>query len=137
VTILQWGFTSIQCPTVFTPNGDNVNDFWDVLDLSQAVGFVPAYNATDYELDVYDRWGSLIVILSGSTTTGFANGSIPHWDGVTNQNVFYNWWHHLWGWHDTYAGSPVSDGTYYYIFKMKNCTNGWTTICYGFITVLR
>jgi gliding motility-associated-like protein len=137
VNILAGGFPNIQCPNVFTPNGDGINDLWTVLDLSQPVGFTPAYNATDYEFEVFDRWGTRVVLLSGSTTTGFVNGSIPGWDGTANQNALYSWWQHLFGKKDTHAGDALSDGTYYYIFRLKNCTTGWTDICVGFITLLR
>ena len=138
VQTLDGGFPNIVCPNIFTPNGDNINDLWVVTDSSKPTGFVPAYNATEYELEVFDRWGSRIVYLYGSTTTGFANGSIPGWDGIANQNAFYSWWQQFFGGRDeTHAGDPVSDGTYYYIFRMRNCTTGWTDICVGFTQVIR
>ncbi|HBB89577.1 MAG TPA: hypothetical protein DC047_18380 [Blastocatellia bacterium] len=136
-TVLEGGFPGISCPNVFTPNGDNVNDFWVVQDPGLALGASPAYNATDYEFEVFDRWGSRVVYLSGSTTSGFANGSIPHWDGTANQSAIYSWWQHLWGKEDTFAGANLSDGTYFYFFRMKNCTNGWTDICYGHVAIFR
>ncbi|NOT61196.1 MAG: hypothetical protein HOP19_13335 [Acidobacteria bacterium] len=136
-SILEGGFPNIQCPNIFTPNGDGVNDLWVATDLSQSIGFTPAYNATEYQFEVYDRWGSKIVSLYGATTTGFANQTIPGWDGVANENALYNWWQHLWGRDDTYAGLPVSDGQYIYVLQMRNCTTGWTEICRGWVTVIR
>jgi gliding motility-associated-like protein len=138
VTPLEGGFPSIQCPNVFTPNGDNVNDFWTVRDLSQAVGATPAYNATDYEFEVFNRWGSRVAIVSGTTTTGFANGSIPHWDGTATESNLYSWWQRTFGGRkNSYVGQPLSDGTYFYTFKIKNCSTGWTDICHGFLTIFR
>lgn len=137
-TPLEGGFPSIQCPNVFTPNGDGANDRWTVTDTTQPPGYVPAYNATEYELDVFDRWGKKVATLYGSTSTGFANGSIPGWDGLATQSALYSWWQRTFGGRkNTYAGQPVSDGTYFYIFRMRNCTTGWTDICHGFTTVLR
>lgn len=135
--LLAGGFPNIQCPNVFTPNGDSINDLWVALDLSQSVGFTPAYNATEYQFEVFDRWGRRVAFLSGSTTTGFANGSIPGWNGIATQSALYNWLQHLLGRKDTHAGSPVSDGTYFYIFRLRNCTTGWTDVCVNFLTVLR
>ncbi len=137
VSPLEGGFPPIQCPNVFTPNGDGVNDFWTVTDLTKPAGYVPAYNATEYELRVFNRWGNEIAILHGSTTTGFANGTIPGWNGTATENVLYSWWQHLWGRTDTHAGDAVSDGVYFYILKMRNCTTDWTTVCYGFTHIFR
>lgn len=134
---LEGGFPSIQCPNVFTPNGDGTNDFWTVKDLTKLDGVVPAYNATEYSLRVFNRWGNEIAILYGSTSTGFANNTIPGWNGVATENVSYNWLQHLLGRKDSHAGEAVSDGTYYYILQMRNCTMPWTDICNGFITVIR
>lgn len=137
-TPLEGGFPNVQCPNVFTPNGDNVNDRWTVLDTTHPSGFTPAYNATEYELEVFDRWGSRVALLNGSTTTGFANNSIPGWDGTATQNAFYSWWQRTFGGRkNTYAGQPVSDGTYFYIFRLRNCTTDWTDVCHGFVTIFR
>jgi CHU_C Type IX secretion signal domain len=137
-TPLEGGFPNVQCPNVFTPNGDNVNDLWTVLDTTHPTGFTPAYNATGYELEVRDRWGSRVALLSGSTTTGFANNSIPGWNGTATHNALYSWWQRTFGGRkNTYAGQPVSDGTYFYIFRLRNCTTGLTDVCHGFIHVFR
>lgn len=134
---LTGGFPGLICPNVFTPNGDNINDLWVALDASQPAGYSPAYNATDYELTVFNRWGNVVALLSGSTSSGFANGSIPGWNGTANQTVLYNWWQHLWGRHDTHAGDALSDGTYYYILKLRNCSTDWTTVCASFTQIIR
>ncbi len=56
-------------PNVFSPNGDGINDYFEII----------ALNATDMSLKIYDRWGNLI----------FHNVNQPiSWDGkFNNQNV--------------------------------------------------
>ncbi|MEZ5014121.1 MAG: gliding motility-associated C-terminal domain-containing protein, partial [Chitinophagales bacterium] len=58
-------------PNTFTPNGDNVNDYF----------FVYGYNFTMISrMEVYDRWGELVFsaenVLPGDVTKG--------WDGTFN-----------------------------------------------------
>jgi gliding motility-associated-like protein len=64
-------FSSTACsalfiPTAFTPNGDGINDIWNV----QAIGF------SRYTLIVYDRWGKEVFNNGGDMT--------KQWDGTTN-----------------------------------------------------
>lgn len=61
--------TVVLYPNVFSPNGDGINDFFEIT----------ALNATDMSLKIYDRWGNLI----------FQNVNQPiSWDGkFNNQNV--------------------------------------------------
>jgi hypothetical protein len=135
---LTGGFPGLSCPNIFTPNGDGVGDLWVATDTTHPDAYSPAYNATGYELTVFNRWGAAIVVLSGSSNSGFANGSIPGWNGTTNQTVVYSWWENVFGGRkDTYAGDALPDGTYYYIFKLRNCSNDWTTVCYSFTQLLR
>lgn len=132
---LSGGFPPIQCPNIFTPNGDGINDLWTVTDLSLPVGATPAYNATEYELTIINRWGKTVAVLTGSTSTGFTNGSIPGWNGIATQSTTCPWWQ--WWCDEEDAGQPVSDGEYVYILRMRNCTTGWTDICHGWVAVVR
>ena len=61
--------TVVLYPNVFSPNGDGINDFFEIT----------ALNATDISLKIYDRWGNLI----------FYSVNQPiSWDGKFNyQNV--------------------------------------------------
>ncbi|MEP7196484.1 MAG: gliding motility-associated C-terminal domain-containing protein [Saprospiraceae bacterium] len=69
-------------PNVFSPNGDQVNDVFPG----------PQFTA-DFEIEIYDRWGSLV----------FKSTNI-HWTGsFKNQNV--------------------SPGVYAYIIRSKACSN--------------
>ena len=57
----------IDYPTYFTPNGDGINDTWNIIGLNQA----------DAKLYIFDRYGKLLKQLS---TTEGSNG----WDGTYN-----------------------------------------------------
>jgi gliding motility-associated-like protein len=56
-----------EIPTAFTPDGDGVNDFWIIPDLST--------NFPDNVVRVYNRWGNLIFESEGYATP---------WDGTYN-----------------------------------------------------
>jgi gliding motility-associated-like protein len=60
----------IVVPTAFTPNGDNVNDFWEIVDLDQVYPTSIVY--------VYNRWGNLVYESNKGSYT-----SKP-WDGTYN-----------------------------------------------------
>jgi gliding motility-associated-like protein len=68
-TASSFSVTAINCyiavPGAFTPNGDGNNDYLYPLD---------AYNATNLEFRVYDRWGRLVF-----QTTNW----MTRWDGTT------------------------------------------------------
>lgn len=58
---------NIFYPTAFTPNGDNLNDHFDV----------NGHYIVDFELSIFNRWGELMY-----TTTDIGEG----WDGVYKGN---------------------------------------------------
>jgi gliding motility-associated-like protein len=60
--------TIIDYPTYFTPNGDGINDTWNIIGLNQA----------DAKLYIFDRYGKLLKQLSAT------QGS-EGWDGTYNQ----------------------------------------------------
>uniref|UniRef100_UPI0037C14152 T9SS type B sorting domain-containing protein n=1 Tax=Flavobacterium sp. TaxID=239 RepID=UPI0037C14152 len=57
-------------PTYFTPNGDGINDTWNIVGLNQA-------NAKLY---IFDRYGKLLKQLSPTDTS-------QGWDGTYNQQL--------------------------------------------------
>ncbi|HWY99173.1 MAG TPA: gliding motility-associated C-terminal domain-containing protein, partial [Bacteroidia bacterium] len=70
---------TIECadfivPNVFTPNGDNDNDFF----------LIKAYSMTTYNIEIYDRWGILMYKSSdvNSPWGGKAMSGQPAPDGV-------------------------------------------------------
>lgn len=60
----------IQVPNTFTPNGDGVNDTWQIYDIE---------NFPNAKVSVYDRWGQRIF-----NTVGYQNSNA--WDG-TNKGM--------------------------------------------------
>lgn len=73
-------------PNVFTPNNDEVNETWGLQFKNNAL-------ISDFVLNVYDRWGTLIY---QSEKAG------QRWDGRTT------------------SGEPCSTGVYYYVATFKN-----------------
>lgn len=61
-------YTEIELPNVFTPNGDNANDY-----------FIPskAENVIANEISIYDRWGKIVY---------HSNEKLFIWDGLNQQN---------------------------------------------------
>ncbi len=67
-------------PAAFSPNGDGRNDRWNVIDQANPTG--PAYAfATSYHFQVYSRWGNALRTKVTVQPSGFANRTIPDWDG--------------------------------------------------------
>jgi len=71
----------------------------------------PAYNATSYILNIYDRWGGVFRTLTGNNCT-ILQGEIS-WDGRDNN------------------GNIVPIDVYHYTLQLKNdCNNsGWVNMC--------
>lgn len=59
--------SEINFPNVFTPNGDEINDFY----------FPTIINIPDYEISILNRWGNLMTVLTADN---------PSWDGKINNN---------------------------------------------------
>jgi gliding motility-associated-like protein len=57
----------IEIPTAFTPNGDGINDVWEIPNLSE--------NFPDCVVRIFNRWGNLLF-----ESTGYHNP----WDGTYN-----------------------------------------------------
>lgn len=75
--------------------------------LGPGAGQVPnAYNITDYELTIWDRWGHQIKKINDHNCHGFTNFSIC-WDGT-----------------DT-GGQYVPVGSYNFTLQFKNCDHDW------------
>ncbi|SDK10132.1 conserved repeat domain-containing protein/gliding motility-associated C-terminal domain-containing protein [Pedobacter sp. ok626] len=85
----------IIIPNVFTPNGDGLNDTFQIPGLE-------FYEAN--ELTVVNRWGGTVYEKKG----------------------YQNDW----------AATGLSEGTYFYLLKVKSATNKWE-VYKGFVTILR
>jgi gliding motility-associated-like protein len=89
----------INIPNVFTPDNDGIND----------VFYINSAGLKEFQLDVYNRWGTLLFSSSDSKVK---------WDGRTA------------------AGVELSDGTYFFILKAVSVTSkDYSTR--GFVTLLR
>lgn len=98
-------------PVAFTHTGLNWGD-------------TPAYNATEYELRVFDRWGHMIhQDIQQAPSGGFWNGQIE-WDGTASFSTNYTWWQQIWnGYVNSTAGQCVSVGVYIVQLRLRNCNN--------------
>ncbi|MBL0128691.1 MAG: choice-of-anchor L domain-containing protein [Flavobacteriales bacterium] len=116
--VMDGGISYNLVPNVFTPNGDGVNDYWQVLD--ELHPFC-AYNANFFELTIFSRWNDIDVPVAHRTGAGYccpfvsrAPGvlvlSSIHWDGRANGSALFS------------DGSFVPDGIYYYVLDIvSNC----------------
>jgi len=62
----------IMIPTAFTPNGDEENDVWELIDISDLY--------PNHKVYVYNRWGTLLY------ESEIGNYQLKPWDGTTNGN---------------------------------------------------
>ena len=97
---LKGAFPTLIYPSGFTPNGDGDNDVFIVRHFGIGDNDLPAYNATEYTLSFFDQ-AEEHVIATGSTCTGFGNGTIQ-WDGKWN-------------------GKVVQDDVYTWMLRLRNC----------------
>ncbi len=77
-------------PQGFSPNGDGINDVFEISNL------LNIYN--DFELHIYTRYGNLIHI--GHNSDGF-------WDGIATQGLLF-------------TGNIVPTGVYYYVLVLND-----------------
>jgi len=100
---------SLWCSTAFVPGNPLKRFVFYEVGLSK--GVAPAYNATSYVLEIFDRWGTKIYQMGKSAgCAGFMNGDI-YWDGSVNSGP---------GNHNL----PVNpNDTYFWQLKLSNCYN--------------
>ena len=135
---LNGGFPSITCNNVFSPNNDGYNDFFNLADNTVSANHTPAYNATEFEFLVFNRWGALVAEIFELTSSGFVNETIPNWNGKATKSVTYGWFdRNILGKKNSEAGEPLSEGTYFYVFKLENCNTSMADVCSGDVMILR
>jgi gliding motility-associated-like protein len=66
-------------PNVFTPNGDKINDLFEIKGLKKCA---------NYNLQVYNRWGELI-FNTEQPSSNFWNGKNPNGKTVAEGTYFY------------------------------------------------
>jgi hypothetical protein len=94
------------CPPYGTPICENKLHIKDVITGNGTAGAPNAYNATQYQLEIYDRGGLIVKVIPGQSCGEFANWSIS-WDG-TNE-----------------SGQLVKQDVYNWKLRLKNCQNDW------------
>ncbi|MEI6766983.1 MAG: gliding motility-associated C-terminal domain-containing protein [Bacteroidota bacterium] len=74
-------YITVWAPNCFTPNGDNINDYFGIW----------GQNITNFKLYIYDRWGELVFESHELTHRwdGTINGK-PAYDGVYTWIAFYS-----------------------------------------------
>lgn len=90
-------------PNAFSPNGDGINDFFEILGLenyNDAFG-----NPFPNKFTVYNRWGGLVFSLEGYNN----NMQSLRWEGQSNTSL-----------KRTVNSEKLPEGTYYYYFTIKN-----------------
>jgi len=81
-----------------------------------------AYNANQYKLMIFDRWGSQIYDYT-SPVYNLVNEDIK-WYGYANMSTNYSWNQVLFGnKHNTHAGSYVPIAVYVFRLELKNCSH--------------
>ncbi|MCE3277987.1 MAG: domain containing protein [Bacteroidetes bacterium] len=99
MTIAVDALDYINIPNVFTPDNDGIND----------VFYINSAGLKEFQLDVYNRWGTLLFTSTDSKIK---------WDGRSS------------------TGVELSDGTYFFILKAVSVTSkDYSTR--GFVTLLR
>lgn len=81
----------LEIYNAFTPNGDNINDYWHIKDIE----YYP-----NNEVYIFDKWGGEVF-----KSIGYDN-STNIWVGKSNQNTF--------------GGNDLPAGTYYYKVDLKD-----------------
>jgi len=85
-------------PEAFSPNGDNINDAFEIKGLSK-------YKSV--EIEIFNRWGNIVY---QSKNYGEGTGKDGYWDGTAKFGV-------------RTGSGPVPSGTYYYILKLNGNEN--------------
>lgn len=81
IYVTEGGGGSVMIPNVFTPNGDGINDYYDV----------GTPSADLYRMEIYDRWGVMVFM---------STDPVHKWDGMYNKDrategVYYYILHYI------------------------------------------
>ncbi len=88
--IVTLGSADIVIPNGFSPDGDGVNDTWEIQGLN---------GTTSYRLSVFNRWETKVY-----ETTQYAND----WTGTSNVSTFIS------------SGNKLPEGTYFYLLEFND-----------------
>ncbi|MCF6297429.1 MAG: gliding motility-associated C-terminal domain-containing protein, partial [Flavobacteriaceae bacterium] len=85
----------IEIPTLFTPNGDGVNDVFEIPNLASL--------HPDFEMKIFNRWGNIVYDYKNK-----GKSQPDWWDGFSTGRMTLN------------NGKIVPTGTYFYTINLKN-----------------
>src|SRR5579883_1491497 len=127
--LYSWNASDFLVPNAFTPNGDGLNDYFDITDQTAAnhCQRLP-YDAVRYEFKVWNRWGEVVTDKNVTSSTGFANQTVPHWDGTATDHYHYkcHWYDDLFG--PSCKGQPgwkLPSDLYRWTLDFYSCTGSW------------
>ncbi|HEX9001454.1 MAG TPA: gliding motility-associated C-terminal domain-containing protein, partial [Blastocatellia bacterium] len=110
-------------PNAFTPNGDGLNDVFTIYEYGLGANQGPAYNALEWRLSIFNRWGGLIYQKEAKATnsSGFKNGEIS-WDGRPSG-----------------SNTIVQIDAYVWKLEIKNCSykTSWVQVGLGSVSVIK
>ena len=90
----------INPPKAFTPNGDGINDLWEISNMNRFPNAI---------VEVFNRWGQRVFISIGY--------NFP-WDGTRD-------------------GTPLTEGTYYWVIQLNNSNVEVSNIETGYVAIIR
>ncbi len=94
-------FSIISLPNIITPNGDGINDQWNVKGLDIYEGAV---------IEIYDRYGKL---LHSHTVPKLYDGEVPIAEILNDTTPYYVW-------DGKYLGRAVPSTSYWYIVRIPD-----------------
>lgn len=100
------GITVDPIANVFTPNGDGVNDVWQVTDRQHPHC---AYSANSFELNIYNQYGTEVVYTE--------SGSSSECCGFRSPDIYNNGGYATISW----DGAGMDDDVYYYVLSISGC----------------
>ena len=81
-------------PTAFSPNNDDLNDYWDI--------YSEVVDPSTFSVQIFNRWGRHVADLDASNFNQRNTG----WDGTYDD-----------------SGEPAQEGVYVYVLKAKSYPN--------------
>ncbi|MEA3445462.1 MAG: tandem-95 repeat protein [Bacteroidota bacterium] len=93
----------IFLPNAFSPNGDGINDYFEILHLEN---FTDEFDMPlPNKMEVFNRWGNLVFSIEGYNN----DDPSKRWSGQSNTSL-----------KRTVVGEKLPEGTYFYYFTIKN-----------------
>lgn len=120
IVVPAGGVGPLAIPNAFSPNGDGVNDTWNVIHVGMGLGEKPAYDSRAYRLWIFNGWGEQLRYIekTAAVNDALANGEIE-WDGRDDDGVLV-----------------ILNDVYVYRLELLDCDGNWSAPIIGHIVVL-